>query len=102
MTPAAIGFWSALAVLGFTYAGYPLLLALVASLYRRKVRRAPVDATVTVVVVAHDEQDCIRQKVDNLLSLDFPSSRLEVLVARSEASWCSSTRTPTVPRSPTA
>ena len=81
MTPTAIGFWSALAVLGFTYAGYPLLLALVASLYRRKVRRAPVDATVTVVVVAHDEQDCIRQKVDNLLSLDFPSSRLEVLVA---------------------
>ena len=78
---AEVWFWAALAVLVFTYAGYPLLLTAWAALRRRHRVDAALDATVTVVVVAHDEADCIRQKVDNLLSLDFPPARLEILIA---------------------
>ena len=34
----------------------------------------------TVVIAAHDEETCIRQKVENCLALDYPADKLEVLV----------------------
>ena len=37
--------------------------------------------SVTVVVAAHDEEDVIGRRVENLLELDYPPDRLEVVVA---------------------
>ncbi len=37
--------------------------------------------SVTVVVAAHDEEDVIGRRVENLLTLDYPPDRLEVVVA---------------------
>lgn len=73
-------FWSATALLAWTYVGYPAALWIAALVRPRPGATASLTPSVSVVIAAHDEADCIRQKVDNLLSLDYPAERLEVLV----------------------
>ena len=76
-----IVFWIALGLLLWTHLGYALAAALAARLRRRSVRSADVTPSVSVVVAAHDEEDVIEQRVRNLLELDYPPDRLEVVVA---------------------
>jgi glycosyltransferase involved in cell wall biosynthesis len=75
-------FWASAGLLAYTHVGYPLALAAVAPLRRRRPagpRAAPPD--VSVIVAAYAEQDVIAARVDNLRALDYPPERLEVLVA---------------------
>ena len=44
-------------------------------------RKADVTPEVTVVVAAHDEADVIERRLENLLALDYPADRLQVVVA---------------------
>lgn len=74
-------FWVSTAVLAYTYFGYPLLLTLWRRARSRSSIRGSELPTVSVVVVAHNEAECIRQKIDNVLSLDYPPERLELIVA---------------------
>jgi biofilm PGA synthesis N-glycosyltransferase PgaC len=74
----ALVFWSCLAVLGFTYAGYPLLMAALARLRPLPVRRLDQSPAMDVLVVAHDAADMIEDKIDNLLALDYPPDRLRI------------------------
>jgi biofilm PGA synthesis N-glycosyltransferase PgaC len=71
-------FWSCLAVLGFTYAGYPLLMALLARTRPKPIRRLDQAPAMDVLVVAHDAADMIEDKIDNLLELDYPPDRLRI------------------------
>lgn len=71
-------FWSCLAVLGFTYAGYPALMAVLARSRPRPVRRLDQAPAMDVLVVAHDAADMIEDKIDNLLELDYPPDRLRI------------------------
>jgi cellulose synthase/poly-beta-1,6-N-acetylglucosamine synthase-like glycosyltransferase len=43
--------------------------------------RGAAEPTVTVIVVAHDEEHRIGSRLDNLLSLDYPREKLEILLA---------------------
>lgn len=78
---AATLFWTAGAVLFFTFAGYPLLMRW---LGRKPIRVAPWPAddwpTVTGVVVAYNEAQRIGTRVENLLGSDYPPEKLRVIV----------------------
>jgi cellulose synthase/poly-beta-1,6-N-acetylglucosamine synthase-like glycosyltransferase len=74
-------FWTSLAGLAWTHAGYPLAAAALARLRPRPVRKADVAPSVTLIVPAHDEEDVIAGRVENLLELDYPPERLEIVVA---------------------
>jgi cellulose synthase/poly-beta-1,6-N-acetylglucosamine synthase-like glycosyltransferase len=74
-------FWASLGALGWTHVGYPLGAAVVARLRNRCVRRQDVLPSVTVIVAAHDEETVIRRRLENLLALDYPADRLELVVA---------------------
>jgi cellulose synthase/poly-beta-1,6-N-acetylglucosamine synthase-like glycosyltransferase len=74
-------FWLSAGALGWTHVGYPLSAAALARLRARPVRKGDVTPSVTVVVAAHDEEDVIARRVDNLLELDYPVDRLRVVVA---------------------
>jgi glycosyltransferase involved in cell wall biosynthesis len=79
---AKAAFWGALGALAWTHAGYPAAMGLLARIRPRPVARDD-DATpsVALVVSAHDEEDVIRRRVENLLALDYPPERLEIVVA---------------------
>ncbi len=74
-------FWLAACVVAFTYAGYPLLMALRARLGPRPVAGAPQTPTIDVLLVAHDAADLVAAKLRNLLALDYPPERLRVTLA---------------------
>jgi cellulose synthase/poly-beta-1,6-N-acetylglucosamine synthase-like glycosyltransferase len=78
--PAPFLFWLSVGLLGYLFAGYPILARVKAALRSRPTRRLPIEPTVTVVVAAHNEGDRIAARIANLLALDYPADRLEVLI----------------------
>lgn len=76
-------FWLSLVVVMYTWIGYPLLLR-VANVFQRNGHygleegRMPM---VTLLVAAHNEQETIGTKIENSLALEYPRSKLEIVVA---------------------
>ena len=76
-----IVFAGSVAVVVYTFAGYPALAWLL-SIVRRKPLRLDRSFVprVSLVVLAYNEEAVIRNKLENTLSLDYPSDRLEIIV----------------------
>lgn len=75
-------FWFSLAALAYTFLGYPLLIGLLARFAgRRTVKAAPSKPpSISVVLVAFNEEERIVPRVENLLAANYPAGKLEVLV----------------------
>jgi len=73
-------FWLSVALLAYAHVGYPALVAARARLRPRPPRRGG-QPMVSVVIVAHDEATRIGARIQNLLALDYPADRLELVVA---------------------
>lgn len=78
--------WSTLVLLAYVYVGYPLLAIILARLWPRWVAKqeiSPAQAApaVTVIITAYNEEKHIEQKIRNILELDYPRERIDVLVA---------------------
>lgn len=80
-TVAAPVFWSAAAILGYVYGGYPLILQVWAALSSKAVAAAPCDPRVCLLIAANDEAAVIHRKLENSLSLDYPAHRFHIVVA---------------------
>ena len=80
-------FWGSAAALAWTHVGYPLATG---ALARARARRVAKDTTaepsVVVIVAAHNEETVIERRLANLLALDYPHDRLEVVVASDASS----------------
>jgi cellulose synthase/poly-beta-1,6-N-acetylglucosamine synthase-like glycosyltransferase len=74
-------FWLSAGAIAWTHAGYPLAAAALARRRPRPVRKTDLTPRVTVVVAAHNEESVIERRVENLLALDYPADRLQVVVA---------------------
>ncbi|MEO6170522.1 MAG: glycosyltransferase family 2 protein [Lysobacter sp.] len=86
---AALVFWLCVAITAYAYAGYPLLVMLLA----RRSGRAPTTASpadrssgiadwpsLTVVVAAHNEAPRIAARVRDILAQAYPADRLQIRV----------------------
>jgi cellulose synthase/poly-beta-1,6-N-acetylglucosamine synthase-like glycosyltransferase len=73
-------FLIALAALLWTHLLYPLAAAALARVRTRRVAAEPIEPAVTVIVAAHNEEAVIERRLENLLALDYPAERLEVVV----------------------
>jgi cellulose synthase/poly-beta-1,6-N-acetylglucosamine synthase-like glycosyltransferase len=78
---AQIIFFIAVALIGFVYAGYPLLMFLFSTLYGKSARRAPILPRVSLIIAARNEEKAIGEKLENALSLDYPKEKFEIIVA---------------------
>ena len=78
-------FWLTLGALLWTHLLYPLGASALARLRTRGVRRAEIEPLVTVIVAAYNEEAVIERRLENLLALDYPAEKLE-LVVTSDAS----------------
>ncbi|HTQ04131.1 MAG TPA: glycosyltransferase family 2 protein [Polyangiaceae bacterium] len=78
MTLAAFG---ALALLIYTYAGYPLLALLWSRLAPRGVaRRSDFEPTVSVCIAVHDGERYLEEKLRSLDGLAYPREKIEILL----------------------
>jgi cellulose synthase/poly-beta-1,6-N-acetylglucosamine synthase-like glycosyltransferase len=77
-----IAFWAALGALAWTHVGWPLAAALLARIHTRRIARDEASLpSVTVIVAAHDEETVIERRLENLLALDYPADKLQIVVA---------------------
>lgn len=74
-------FWGSAALLLYTYALFPLLVAARGLWRRRPHREAAITPSLSVIIAAHNEAHVIGQKIDNILSLDYPRGYLELIIA---------------------
>jgi cellulose synthase/poly-beta-1,6-N-acetylglucosamine synthase-like glycosyltransferase len=75
--------WFSLGIIIYVWAGYPLLVFLLASMFSRKRNfvEQPEDPFISIIVPVHDEEQKIAAKLENCLALLYPPDGLEILVA---------------------
>jgi cellulose synthase/poly-beta-1,6-N-acetylglucosamine synthase-like glycosyltransferase len=73
-------FWLSFTVLGYICVGYPIIARIRAALRPLSRRRAPIEPTVTIIVSAYNEASRIERRLQNLLALDYPRDRFEIVV----------------------
>ncbi len=73
-------FWLFISLTVYCYFGYPLLLWLMAQLRSSPVQKGSYEPKISVVLSVWNEEDVIKEKLQNLLSLDYPKEKMEVLV----------------------
>jgi poly-beta-1,6-N-acetyl-D-glucosamine synthase len=74
-------FWFAVSIPLYAYAGYPLALLGLRLIIRRPARKEPVTPMLSLIVPAHNEARVIERKIRNSLALDYPTDRLEIVIA---------------------
>ena len=80
-------FWVCVAVVFYTYLGYGMLLWLIISikrLVRGKQSPTPMPTddelpTMTLMICAYNEQDVVREKMQNTRALDYPKDKFRVM-----------------------
>lgn len=74
-------FWCAAGLLTYTFVLFPAIVV-ARGLFRRRARY-PLDflPSVSVLVAAYNEENYLPDRINNLLELDYPADRLEIIVA---------------------
>jgi cellulose synthase/poly-beta-1,6-N-acetylglucosamine synthase-like glycosyltransferase len=78
---SGILFWLFVFGVFYVYAGYPLLLAILARVFPRPIATGSELPTLTLLIAAHNEEAAIAEKLQNSLSLKYPADKLQILVA---------------------
>jgi len=91
---AQVVFLAAMAMIAFSYAGYPALMFALSAILKRPVRRDDITPRVSVIIAAYNEERDIGAKLKNTLWLDYPRDRMEIIVA----SDCSTDQTDEIVR----
>jgi len=72
--------WTSIVLIIYCYFGYPFLIFFVAKFFKRSVAKKKFSPTVSIVLSVYDEEDFIKQKMENLLAVDYPPDKIEFLV----------------------
>jgi cellulose synthase/poly-beta-1,6-N-acetylglucosamine synthase-like glycosyltransferase len=74
-------FWGALAAITYAYVVFPMIVLLRGRLWSRPFTQGDITPRVSIIVAAHNEESSIGSKLQNMLSVDYPAERLEVIIA---------------------
>lgn len=78
---AEMTFWSAIGLIVFTYMGYSLVILILSRLVHNPVKRGLIEPKVTYLITAYNEEKNIASKLEQVLTLDYPREKLEIIVA---------------------
>lgn len=73
-------FWICAGLIFYTYLIYPVILLLSKARAKMPMKDEKL-RTVSIVISAYNEERVIREKVENLLQLDYPRESLEIVIA---------------------
>lgn len=80
METLKILFFCSILLAAYSYAIYPMLLAVMAGAFGKKPSPECSTPKVTIVISAFNEERVIGRKIENSLALDYPEGMLEILV----------------------
>lgn len=78
---AEIAFWLAVGLITFTYVGYSLVILVLSRFVHNSVKRSPLEPRVTYLITAYNEEKNIAAKLEQVMTLDYPRNKLEIIVA---------------------
>jgi len=74
-------FFLSVAAVFYTLGGYPLLTWLAGIFFAKRIRsRDEFVPSVSILVSAYNEEGTVRRKLENLLALDYPPEKAEILI----------------------
>lgn len=76
----ALFFWLAAFIVFWTYIGYFVALLVISRVYKRRLDVADIEPPVTLVVTAHNEARRIKEKIENMLQIDYPREKIEIII----------------------
>jgi glycosyltransferase involved in cell wall biosynthesis len=68
--------------MAYAFIGYPLLIFVLSRLYKSRIEGKAFLPNVSVVLVVFNEAAKIKQRIENLLSSDYPNQALELVIVR--------------------
>ena len=74
-------FWISTVFLVYVYCGFPLILWLRGLRRTTPLIREEIQPTVSIIIAAYNEADCISNKLKNTFALEYPADLFEVIVA---------------------
>ena len=78
-----VAFWALLLLLVHCYLLFPMTLPFVSEIFKRRKSPEKGDVelpTVSILISAFNEEAVIERKIQNILELDYPKEKLEVLI----------------------
>lgn len=78
-------FWSCGGLVAYAYAIYPAIIFLCSRIFGKDPRPRDLDdvdlPAISLLIAAHNEEAVIEQRILNALAMDYPTNRLEIVVA---------------------
>src|SRR5271154_1230099 len=78
---ATLLFWISVGFVTYVYIGYPVLVWGLQALFRFSPCQQPIEPSVSLLVAAYNESAVIADKIRNSLALDYPTDKLEIVIA---------------------
>jgi len=73
-------FWFSVALILYTYLGYPVLIRMLPARRDARTPRRDDPPRVSVVMAVRDEEAMVGRRIDDLLAQDYPEDRIEIIV----------------------
>lgn len=74
-------FWISAFMIFWANIGYPISILLLGKVIKRKNKTiASNENSVSIIIAAHNEEKVIQQKLENIISLDYPKEKVEIIV----------------------
>jgi biofilm PGA synthesis N-glycosyltransferase PgaC len=73
-------FWTSVALIVYCYFGYGLCLYLCKKMRPAPIRKAAILPDISMIMAVYNEENNIERKLNNLLAIDYPSDRIEILI----------------------
>ncbi|KJU81306.1 glycosyl transferase family protein [Candidatus Magnetobacterium bavaricum] len=70
-----------LLILAYIFIGYPLIILILSIVIRKEIKTQNDIPYVSIIISAYNEENIIREKIENCLDLDYPKDKLEIIVA---------------------
>jgi len=74
-------FWLSVSLVAYVYVGYPVIIAFLARLKRKRPDYPLITPQLSMVIAAYNEERVIGEKIENALSLKYPKDCLQIVVA---------------------
>lgn len=76
-----IVFWFSVVLVVYTYVAFPILLYVRPAICRKPLKEMEYSTAVSVIIAAYNEADVIGDRIENILSLDYPTELVDIIVA---------------------
>lgn len=65
----------------FIYFIFPVIIFLIAKLFGKEAKKDEITPSVSLIIPMHNEEKVVKEKIENILALDYPKEKLEVIFA---------------------